>query len=63
MSFESTPLKDLAVGDIIYVDVAINRADMADPNSKSTTAKKFVTPSVHSYLSQADQLSPKDKKR
>jgi hypothetical protein len=46
MSFISTPLKDLAVGDIIYVDVHIDKADMADPNSKSTTAKKLVNPSV-----------------
>ncbi|KAF8737183.1 hypothetical protein AX14_013311 [Amanita brunnescens Koide BX004] len=41
MSQTSTPLKDLAVGDIIYVDVIIDKADMADPNSKSTTAKKI----------------------
>jgi len=40
-SFTSTPLKSLAVGDIIYVDVHIDKADMADPNSKSTTAKKI----------------------
>jgi hypothetical protein len=46
MSFISTPLKDLAVGDIIYVDVHIDKADMADPASKSTTAKKLVNPSV-----------------
>lgn len=46
MSFISTPLKDLVVGDIIYVDVHIDKADMADPTSKSTTAKKFVNPSV-----------------
>jgi hypothetical protein len=47
MSFTSTPLKSLAVGDIIYVDVHIDKADVADPNSKSTTAKKFVTTSSH----------------
>jgi hypothetical protein len=41
MSFTSTPLKDLAVGDIIYANVHIDKADMADPNSKSTTAKKI----------------------
>jgi len=52
MSFTSTPLKDLVVGNIIYVDVVINKADMADPSSKSTTAKKFVNP-MSSY-SQAD---------
>lgn len=46
MSFTSTPLKDLAIGDIIYADVLIDKADMADPNSKSTTAKKFVNQSV-----------------
>lgn len=42
MSATSVPLKDLAVGDIIYVNVLIDKADMADPASKSTTAKKFV---------------------
>ena len=42
MSKISTPLKDLVVGDIIYADVYIDKADQADPNSKSTTAKKFV---------------------
>ncbi|KAI0299209.1 hypothetical protein BC826DRAFT_63381 [Russula brevipes] len=41
MSKTSTPLKNLVVGDIIYADVHINKSDMADPNSKSTTAKKI----------------------
>jgi len=41
MSFTSTALKDLVVGNIIYVDVIIDVADTADPNSKSTTAKKI----------------------
>ncbi|TFK42012.1 hypothetical protein BDQ12DRAFT_710341 [Crucibulum laeve] len=41
MSFTSTALKNLVVGDIIYVDVHIDKADTADPNSKSTTAKKI----------------------
>jgi hypothetical protein len=50
MSFTSTPLKDLAVGDIIYADVLIDKADMADPNSKSTTAKKFVDPSINAIM-------------
>ena len=61
MSQTSTPLKDLAVGDIIYVDVIIDKADMADPNSKSTTAKKYVNSSLQlmpSY-SQADRFSPR----
>jgi len=37
----SVPLASLSVGDIIYANVVINQADMADPNSKSTTAKKI----------------------
>jgi len=41
MSFTPTPLEDLAAGDIIYVNVVIDKADMADPNSKSTTANKI----------------------
>jgi len=40
-SFTPTALKDLVVGNIIYVDVHIDVADMADPTSKSTTAKKI----------------------
>lgn len=36
----SVPLADLSVGDIIYTKVIINQDDMADPTSKSTTAKK-----------------------
>jgi hypothetical protein len=47
MSFISTPHKDLAVGDIIYANVLIDKADMADPNSKSTTAKKFANPPIN----------------
>ena len=50
MSFTSTPLKDLAIGDIIYVDVLIDKADMADPNSKSTTAKKSVNSSANAII-------------
>jgi hypothetical protein len=51
MSFTPTPLKDLAAGDIIYVNVVIDKADMADPNSKSTTANKFVNPSFNAIIS------------
>jgi len=35
-----TEIRKLEVGDFIYADVIINLADMADPNSKSTTATK-----------------------
>ncbi|KAF8886083.1 hypothetical protein CPB84DRAFT_1827144 [Gymnopilus junonius] len=41
MTTTSTALKDLAVGNIIYADVTIDKADMADPSSTSTTAKKI----------------------
>jgi len=41
MSKTSVALKDLHIGDIIYTNVTINVADQADPNSKSTTAKKI----------------------
>lgn len=51
MSFTSTHLKDLAVGNIIYTDVMINKADMADPTATSTTAKKFA--STHQLTSPA----------
>jgi len=37
----SVSLASLSVGNIIYADVVINTADTADPNSKSTTAKKI----------------------
>ena len=50
MSFTPTPLKDLAAGDIIYVNVVIDKADMADPNSKSTTTNKFVNSSVNAII-------------
>lgn len=35
-------LSTLKAGDIIYADVHIDVQDMADPNAKSTTAKKYV---------------------
>ena len=57
MSATSVPLKDLAVGDIIYVNVLIDKADMADPASKSTTAKKFVD---MPFYSQANQFFSQD---
>ncbi|KAJ7228547.1 hypothetical protein GGX14DRAFT_384986 [Mycena pura] len=41
MSFTEVALSALVVGDIIYADVKIDAQDMADPNSKSTTAKKI----------------------
>ncbi|GBE85424.1 hypothetical protein BKA93DRAFT_828887 [Sparassis latifolia] len=41
MSKTSVPLKDLVVGDIIYANIIIDKADMADPNSKSGTAKNI----------------------
>ncbi|KAJ7743145.1 hypothetical protein B0H16DRAFT_1727867 [Mycena metata] len=41
MPFTEVPLNNLVVGDIIYCDVIIDKKDVADPNSKSTTAKKI----------------------
>ncbi|KAI0299210.1 hypothetical protein BC826DRAFT_1184072 [Russula brevipes] len=41
MSKTFTALRDLVFGDIIYVNLYINKKDMADPNSQSTTAKKI----------------------
>ncbi|KAJ7228553.1 hypothetical protein GGX14DRAFT_613506 [Mycena pura] len=41
MPFTPVTLSDLEVGDIIYADVKIDSEDMADTNSKSTTAKKI----------------------
>ncbi|KAJ7035702.1 hypothetical protein C8F04DRAFT_1098212 [Mycena alexandri] len=41
MAFTEVPLNTLVVGDIIYCDVRIDKKDMADPNSKSTTARKI----------------------
>ena len=40
MSKSSTHLKDLKVGDLIYADIIINIADVADSKSKSTTMTK-----------------------
>ena len=40
MCKSSTHLKDLKVGDLIYADIIINIADVADSKSKSTTMTK-----------------------
>jgi hypothetical protein len=40
MSKVSTQLKDLKVGDLIYADIVVNTADVADLKSKSTTTTK-----------------------
>ena len=40
MSITDSPLKDLKVGDIIYANVIINKADMVDQTATSGTAKK-----------------------
>jgi len=41
MSKVSTQLKDLKVGDLIYADIVVNTADVADLKSKSTTTTKI----------------------
>ena len=40
MSKTPTQLKDLAVGDLIFTNVMVNIADIADPNSKSSTTRR-----------------------
>lgn len=40
MSKTSTQLKDLAVGDLIFTDIIVDIADLANPASKSGTTKK-----------------------
>ena len=52
------PLSNLQVGDVIYADVIIDKQDMADPNSKSTTAKKYVASSSMSCSRRALGRSP-----
>ncbi|KAI9571765.1 hypothetical protein HD554DRAFT_1819731 [Boletus coccyginus] len=41
MSKASVQLKDLKVGDLIYADIVLNTADIADSNSKSSTTAKI----------------------
>jgi len=41
MSMTPTQLKDLAVGDLISVDIFVNIADVANPKLKTKTTKKI----------------------